>query len=281
MNHPGMTVSELWRYPMKSARGERLPAATVEPWGLAGDRRWMVIDADGSAITSRERPELILTVPRIAGAVLELEHPSVGSIAVPVPTDQLVRVDVHGNETKALHAPGADAYISAITGQSSRLVFLDDPTRRRPNPERSLPSDRVSLADAYPLLLASESSLAALNDWIAEGPRSDEGPVPMRRFRPNVVIEGSPPWEEDRWRRVRIGDVSFRAVKASDRCVMTTVDPDTASKGKEPIATLARYRRWDGKTWFAVNLIPDGTGSIHEGDALEVLDAVDSLEPQR
>ena len=276
-----MNVSELWRYPVKSARGERLPRAEVEPWGLAGDRRWMVVDDDGSAITSRERPQLILTVPTVTDAGLTLTHPAVGSVTATIPDGALVDVDVHGHPVQATHAVGADEFMSEVVDRSARLVYLDDPTRRQPNQNHSRPGDRVSLADAYPIELATEASLAALNDWIAEGPRSHEGPVPMMRFRPNVVVAGAPPWDEDRWRRVRIGALTFRAVKASDRCVLTTVDPETGDKGKEPITSLARHRRWDGKTWFAINLIPDAPGVIEEGDELEVLDAVDSSEPQR
>ena len=136
-------------------------------------------------------------------------------------------------------------------------MYLDDPTRRPTNPAYSLDGDRVSFADGYPLLLTSEESLDALNDWIAEGPRAAEGPVPMRRFRPSVVVSGAPAWAEDGWRRLRIGPVTFRAVKGCDRCVLTTVDPDTAAKGHEPLFALARHRRWDGKIWFGVNLIPD------------------------
>jgi uncharacterized protein YcbX len=275
-----VNVSELWRYPLKSARGQRMARSVVERWGLAGDRRWMVVDDDGAVITSRERPQLILTVPSVSSR-LTLEHPSAGAVTVAFPDGDPIEVFVHGHPVRATHAPDADEFVSAAAGRSARLVYLDDPTRRRPNPRYSQDEDRVSFADAYPIELACAASLAALNDWIAEGPRAHEGPVPMQRFRPNIVVTGTQPWDEDRWRRIRIGPVSFRAVKASDRCVLTTVDPDTADKGKEPITTLARHRRWDGKTWFAINLIPDSLGVIEEGDEVEVVDAVQSSEPQR
>jgi uncharacterized protein YcbX len=162
-----------------------------------------------------------------------------------------------------------------VVGEPVRLVYLDDPTRRRPNQRFALPSDRVSFADGYPLLLATTASLARLNDWIAEGPRADEGPLPMTRFRPNVVVDDTEAWEEDGWRRIRIGAAVFRVVKGCDRCVMTMTDPDTAQKSKEPIATLARYRRWDREVWFAMNIIPDTPGvEIAVGDEVEVLESV-------
>ena len=132
------------------------------------------------------------------------------------------------------------------------------------------------------MLAACLASLERLNGWIAEGPLAAQGPIKMRRFRPNVVIEGGDPFDEDRWRRLRIGAVEFRSPKGSDRCVMTTTDPDTAARGKEPIATLARHRRWDGATWFGMNLVPDTPGAvIRVGDEVEVLETAESDGPPR
>jgi uncharacterized protein YcbX len=154
-------------------------------------------------------------------------------------------------------------------------VYLDDPTRRTTDPRFSDPDDRVSFADGYPLLLATEESLAALNDAVLEASGGAHEPLPMTRFRPSIVVSGVSAWEEDDWRRIRIGDAVFRAVKGCARCVMTTVDPDTAVRGKEPIASLARVRRWDGATWFAINLIPDTADvTIRVGDELEILESV-------
>jgi hypothetical protein len=163
------------------------------------------------------------------------------------------------------------------------LVYLDDPTRRPTNPRHTLPGDRVSFADGYPLTLASEDSLAELNRLVAEGPLAHEGPVPMIRFRASVVVRGARPWDEDGWRRIRIGAAVFRVVTGCGRCVLTTTDADTAARGKEPIATLARHRNWDGKTWFAVNLVPDSPGAtITVGDEVEVLERRDPADgPQR
>ena len=129
---------------------------------------------------------------------------------------------------------------------------------------------------------STEESLAAVNDLIAVGKHADEGPLPMTRFRPSVVVRGAPAWAEDGWRRVRIGAAVFRAVKGCDRCILTLVHPDTAVRGKEPLATLARHRRWDSKTWFAMNLIPDTPGAtITVGDHVEVLESGESDGPPR
>ena len=281
-----LAVTDLYRYPVKSCRGEQRVAAPVEPWGLAGDRRWMIVDVYGDVVTAREYPRLVLVTPFLTGGGLRLTGPGGSDLTVSAPGgDELIPVTVW--QSRVLAAPAgaaADAWISAVTGEPVRLVYLDDPTRRRPNPDYSRDGDRVSFADGYPLLLTTDSSLAKLNEAIAAGPGAAEGPLPMRRFRPNVVVAGTDPWAEDSWRRLRIGEVAFRAVKGCDRCVLTTIDPDTAVKGNEPIATLARCRRWDGKVWFGVNLIPDsprGASAIRVGDPVQVLKQADADGPLR
>jgi uncharacterized protein YcbX len=278
-----LAVTDLYRYPVKSCRGEQRVALPVEPWGLAGDRRWMIVDVYGEVVTAREYPRLVLVTPNLTGGGIRLTRPGGPDLTVSAPGgDELIPVTVW--QSRLLAAPAgaaADAWFSAVTGEPVRLVYLDDPTRRRPNPDYSRDGDRVSFADGYPLLLATESSLAKLNEAIAAGPRAAEGPLPMRRFRPSVVVAGAGPWAEDGWRRLRIGEVTFRAVKGCDRCVLTTIDPDTAATGKEPIATLARTRRWDGKVWFGMNLIPDAPrpgNSIRVGDPVEVLERADRAD---
>jgi MOSC domain-containing protein len=278
-----LTVTGLARYPVKSCRGTWLTRADVEPWGLAGDRRWMLVDADGCVVTAREHPRLILVTPEPAGPVLRLRAPDREPLSIGYPDDgELVPVRVWRSELKArLAEPAAAEWFSSWLDVSVRLVYLDDPTRRHPNPAYTRPDDLVSLADAYPLLLTSTESLGALNELIAGGAYPKQGPLPMVPFRPNVVVEGAPAWTEDGWRRIRIGSVPFRVVKACDRCVLTTIDPDTATKGKEPMATLARHRQWDGNTWFGVQLVPDAIGTVQVGDAVQVVEATDSSEPLR
>ncbi len=272
-----LQLTDIWRYPVKSCRGERLSAAAVEPWGLAGDRRWMVVDVDGAPVTAREYPLMVLVTPRLGSGLITLSSPGLPDLSVPVPSgEDLVPVSVWESDLTA--APAGDeaaTWLTKVIGEPVRLVYLDDPTRRPTNPAYSDAGDRVSFADGYPLLLTSEESLDAVNGWIAEGTKAAEGPIPMGRFRPSVVVAGAPAWAEDGWRRLRIGPVTFRAVKGCDRCVMTTVDPDTAAKGHEPLFALARHRRWDNKVWFGVNLIPETLGGdavIRPGDPVEILD---------
>jgi uncharacterized protein YcbX len=281
-----ITVTRIARYPVKSCKGEPVQSAGVEPWGLAGDRRWMIVDSGGSAVTAREHPPLLLVTPRADGMVMRFARPLAPDLVLAAPpAGELLPVDVWGTRLLATTAgEQSAAWFSEVTGVPVRLVYLDDPSRRHPNPGFSQPGDVVSFADGYPLLLASEDSLVSLNDLIVAGPLADEGPMSMQRFRPNVVVAGAPAWAEDRWRRIRIGSVVFRAVKGCDRCVLTTIDPETAERGKEPIATLARYRKWDGKVWFGVNLIPDQPASgdaIRVGDPVEILAEADSEGPLR
>jgi uncharacterized protein YcbX len=274
-----IALTGLYRYPVKSCRRDELTHAEVEPWGLAGDRRWMIVDDQGSMLSAREHPRMLLVSAHLDGGGLRLATPGMADLTVKAPDGSgLTRVRIWDTPVDASPAaPEAHMWFSTVLGVPAQLVYLDDPTRRRTDPEFGQAGDRVSFADGYPLLLASTESLEALNAAIAEGPRAAEGPLPMTRFRPNLVVSGAPAWAEDGWRRMRIGNVTFRVVKGCDRCVLTMIDPETAAKTKEPIATLSRIRRWDGATWFAMNLIPDAprpSDSVRVGDPVEILDEV-------
>ena len=272
-----LSLSSIHRFPVKSCRGESVMSAVVEPWGLAGDRRWMLVDEAGEVITAREANQLVLIHPEITADGLVLTAPDLPPLEVRTPDPHLqTPVTLWSSHlTAATAGAEADVWFGKALGRTARLVYLDDPTRRPTSSGFSEPGDRVSFADGYPLLVATEESLAALNDVVVERSEGAHPPLPMTRFRPNVVIAGADPWAEDDWRRIRIGDSVFRAVKGCARCVITTIDPDTAVREKEPIASLARIRRWDGATWFGVNLVPDTPGvTIRVGDEVEVLEAV-------
>ncbi len=167
-------------------------------------------------------------------------------------------MNVFGTKVEGVPAAAdAHAWCSAFLGAGVRLVHMDDPATRRPvDPAYALPGETVSFADGYPLLVTTLASLDALNSLIAEGPHAHEGPLPMNRFRPNVVVAGTEPWAEDHWTRIAIGEVVFRAPKPSGRCVVTTTDQATAVRGREPLHTLARHRRRDGRLLFGQNLVP-------------------------
>ncbi|CAM2754667.1 MOSC N-terminal beta barrel domain-containing protein [Skermania piniformis] len=253
----------------------------VEPWGLRDDRRWALVDRDGRAVTARTHQTLLLVSARCTATGITASAAGRDDLTVPFPTGPVEPVR-HFRKTMMTVPAGrsADTWFTELLDEPVRLMYQADPRTRPVDPEFGRPDDRVSLADGYPLLLASTSSLAALNAWIATGPYAAEGPMDMRRFRPNLVVDGAPAWAEDDWRRIRIGAAEFRVVKGCNRCVLTTVDPDTAARGREPLVTLAQHRQWDRSVWFASNLIPDNPGvRLTVGDELTVLESAARRRP--
>ena len=231
----------------------------------------MLVDADGRNVTARQQPRMLLITPHPRDDGLHLTAPGAAPLDVAIPTGPAVDVRVWADKVAAV--PAADevhAWFSSALGTPLRLVYLGDPTQRPTDPAYGLDEDVVSLADGFPLLLATEESLAAV------------GELTMIRFRPNLVVAGAPAWAEDGWRRVRVGEATFRVVKGCSRCVLTTIDPDTVERGPEPLRTLAAIRRWGGKVWFGVNLVPETPGAVlRVGDPVEVLEAVVATEPRR
>ncbi|POX50433.1 MOSC domain-containing protein [Streptomyces sp. Ru71] len=262
-------------HPVKAFRSLSLREAVVEPWGLAGDRRWVLIDDGGKVVTQREQPRLALAAaePTPDGG-LRLSAPGLDPLTVPVPEPGgTVTVNIFGDKVEAVPAdPAAHDWCGSYLGASVRLVYLDDPATRRPvDPEYALPGETVSFADGYPLLVTTTASLDALNSLIARGDHAHEGPLPMNRFRPSVVVSGTEPWAEDDWSRIAIGEVEFRVAKTCGRCVVTTTDQDSAVRGKEPLRTLGRHRLIDGSLVFGQNLVPLSGGTIRVGDPVRVL----------
>jgi uncharacterized protein len=276
-------ITGLGVHPVKSTAIRPLTHAEVMPRGLADDRSWVVVDRDGVIVTAREEHRLFAVTadtPRTDPDVerdLRLTAEGLAPLALDHPrTGDRVRVRLFSQELQGLPAgEEADAWVRAAVGRDDvRLVWCDDPTRRRLNPEFSRPGDHTAYADGYPVTLASEASLRRLNDWIVEEAleRGEEppAPLPMARFRPNLVVDGDEPFAEDAWTGVTVGDVRLRLAKPTDRCVMTTIDLASLSTGKEPVRTLARHRLVDHKTLFAISLIPETTGTVRVGDPVTV-----------
>ena len=270
----GLRLASIHIYPMKAARAVDLDESLVEPWGLAGDRRWLLVDEDGRFVSQREEPSLARVVVTPLTGTISVTSAGVPGrqIAAPAAGDgaNMLKVTVWGSTVLAAAAgPAGDAWFSAYLGRPVRLVYLDDPTRRAVDPEFGRDGDVVNFADGYPLLLTSTASLDELGRWL-----SGDGaqPVPMTRFRPNAVVTGAPPWAEDHWRRIRIGAVEFRVVKPCGRCVVTTTDQITGEVGSQPLKMLGRRRRFGQQLVFGQNMIPDGPGLIRAGDLVEVLE---------
>jgi len=267
---PSAQVSELRVHPVKALHGSTCKQVEIEPWGVAGDRRWMVVDRTGTFVTQRKFPAMasITVTDGPDGLVLSAGGKQ---LVVPPPNPDAATLDVTiWRDTVRVASGGtaAAAWLSAAIGIDCRLVHMTDPRCRRVNPAYGLPADRVNLSDGFPVLLTSLASLADLN-------RRLPNPVPMSRFRTNIVAQDAEAWAEDRWRRIRIGPVVFRLVKPCQRCTVTTVDQNTGERPDrtEPLLTLSRFRRdTAGRIMFGQNLIPETTGRIGTDDRIEVLE---------
>lgn len=270
VRHPGhprhpSRLAEIHVYPLKGARGISLERADVLAGGLRHDRRFMLLDAHGDFITQRQHPRLALVstallpaedAPDGAPARLAIATPGNEPLAMPVApreTQKRRTVRIWNDDVAAVEIAGPIvAALSEHLGERCTLVYMPEDVVRPVEAPYGAPRDRVGFADAYPVLLAAQASLAELNT------RLKDAPVPMNRFRPNLVVEGGEPYAEDEYPRVRIGALTLRMPKRCSRCSVTTVDQETAAVGKEPLRTLARYRAVDHHVYFAQNLIPDG-----------------------
>ena len=265
-----MNISELSIYPIKSLKGIPLEAALVEDRGLKYDRRWMLVDENWQFITQREVPKMATVKVEVGESGLAV---SANGREFPVPlepgTGETENVKVWNSTVKSeFYSDEVNSWFSEVLGVSCRLVAMPETSKRIVSPDYAVRrfEDTVSFADGYPFLLIGEGSLADLNSRL-------ETPVPMNRFRPNFVVKGSEPFEEDSWKRVRIGATEFHIVKPCARCVITTVDQSSGKKGKEPLATLSQYRNRNGNVMFGQNLIAESAGgTVRLGDEVEVLE---------
>ncbi|MBM3852443.1 MAG: MOSC domain-containing protein [Verrucomicrobia bacterium] len=278
-----MHLSGLFIYPVKSLRGCAVGAADLDELGLVGDRRFMVVDSQGRFLTQRAHPQMTLIATSLSPDTLTLSAQGAGICSVPRVAAResapplLRRVSVWNSDGLTAEDCGdaAAEWLAACLRVKCRLVRAG-PAFHRPvlKPGRALPSDVVGFADAYPFLLISEASLSDLNQRLAAG---GEAPLPMDRFRPNLVVAGGAAYDEDTWPRVRIGSIALRAGGPCARCAVTTTDQLTATRGREPLRTLATYRR-DAEDPTDVNF---GQNFFHEskrgilrvGDPVEILAA--------
>jgi len=264
-----LLLIEIWIYPIKSLGGIRVKTAKVFEKGLKFDRRWMLIDSENNFMTQRFYPKMALFKLQIQSRwffqskfkitygkdsiSLSLNHSFISKPIKAIIWDD--QVEVYEVD------PHYSNWFSNRLGMPCKLVSFPENNSRLVDERYQINHENVSLADAYPLLLIGEQSLADLNTRL-------EMAVPMNRFRPNLVFTGGVPYEEDRWRKFSVGKNKFAAVKPCARCVLTTVNQDTAEKGIEPLATLSKYRKQDNKVLFGQNLIAINHGEIHEGDEI-------------
>jgi uncharacterized protein YcbX len=243
-------------YPIKSARGIPLEVSAVDEFGLRYDRRWMVVDESGVFLSQRSHPRLALVAPSLRGGMLQVDAPGMPTLQTPLhPKDAVAtRVTVWNDTCPATWVGDSAAqWFSEYLGCSCTLVHMPDEVVRPADPAFASAGVKVSFADAFPFLVISEESLADLNGRLTD-------PLPMNRFRPNLVVAGGGPFAEDDWHSVEIGGIRLRIVKPCARCVVTTTDQATAERGREPLRTLATYRKVDGKVMFGQNAVHENTG---------------------
>jgi uncharacterized protein YcbX len=263
-------VTGLFIYPVKSCSCVSLDRAVVGATGFELDRRWMVVGDDGRFLSQREHPRLAQVRLRVDEDRLSLEAPELPALEVMLkgeskPTSQ---VTVWNDECASVdEGKSAATWFSDHLGFSVRLVRLADDDARPLGASSAQPGDRVSFADGFPFLLISTPSLDGLNRRLSL-------PVPMDRFRPNIVVDGCEPHAEDGWHRLRIGEVVFRVAKPCARCVVTTVDQTTGERRREPLRTLSTYRTLDGQVLFGQNLVHEDRGLVRIEDPVKVLSEV-------
>ena len=272
MDHGMQTkiLSQIFIYPIKSLGGIALDTALVQERGLQYDRRWMLVDAQGQFLTQRSLAHMALLQVQVQSGELTVIHrtrPELPALAIPFETENpnRLQVTVWEDTCEAVEvSAAANAWFSRALGLPCRLVFMPDDCHRQVDLAYARPGDITSFSDGFPLLMVGEASLADLNGRLSQ-------PVPVDRFRPNLVFSGGAPFEEDTWDHFRIGLHPFRGVKPSGRCVVTTIDQQTAHKGTEPLRTLAGYRQQGHKILFGQNVLPLSPGhTLAVGDSITV-----------
>ena len=265
-------LSALYRFPLKSGKGESLPQARLDKLGLEGDRRWMLVDeASGRFLTQRADPkmsQLSALWNATGGLTLSAQGFEALDVAVPEPDTDLRGVTIWRDSLRVPDAGDAAAdWLSRFVEKPVRLVHVPLPRARTTEAGYGRDDDQVAFADGYPLLLIGQASLDDISHKVGR-------PLDMLRFRPNLVIEGSEAFAEDGWKRIRIGDVEFRVVKSCSRCILTTVDPQTGVRDeqREPLATLMTYRKQENGTMFGQNLVNDGNGVLEVGMPVTILE---------
>lgn len=263
-----ITLSSLIYYPVKSCRGHEVEAWNVERMGLERDRRLMVVTPEGEFLTQRQIAKLALIHPVLEDGILTLSAPNMDSIQIAVRTSgHSWPVNIWKSKGVQAIDQGEEAveWLSDFLNMSVRLVHIADGYKRIVSQEYAINADdHTGFADGYPILMISEESLQDLNSRL-------ETPLPMNRFRPNIVVKGCKPFAEDTWNQIQIGDVKLAIVKPCARCEVTTIDKETLERKKEPLKTLGKYRKHALGAIFGQNVIPLNSGRLKLGMNVEIL----------
>ncbi|MEO9656393.1 MOSC domain-containing protein [Marinomonas sp.] len=263
-------LSQLNIYPIKSIQGISLPSAKVALSGLVNDRHYMLIDTEGVAVTARDYPQLSLVqAEQLAEQHWQLSHPSMSEnllINGQTFSNLTLECKIWDHQVIGHHcSTEIDQWFNSILHIEVKLVYFGSSSHRFTNRKPDTP---VEFADGYPFLLTTNASLAEVNRFAAEE-------INMAQFRPNIVVDSNEAFAEDTWKRIKIGEVIFENVKPCERCIFTTLNPQTAERSRkgEPLKTLAKFRLSANKTIdFGINLVAENSGIINVGDSIEVLE---------
>lgn len=257
------TIASIHVYPVKSLGGIAVPEVRLTDRGLEHDRRWMLIDQDGGFLSQRECPAMacLHCAPHDTGfRVTDTRNGNTMEVPWTLEDGDRVLANVWDDEVGLLlGAPHLHRWFSEALQWPVRLAYMPDSTLRTTDPRYA--EVPVALNDAFPAMIISQASLEDLNSRL-------DTPVPMDRFRPNFVISGGAPYQEDAWKGIIIGQVRFSVVKPCARCVIITTDQRTGERSQEPLRTLAGYRSAGNKVRFGMNVTFTGRGTVRVGDAI-------------
>lgn len=265
------TISQLFIYPIKSLGGFQVTSAKLTDRGLQYDRRFMLVDSSNNFLTQREHPVMSLLQTAIEGNELIIFHKSNATDKIKLPLQPApgatIKVKVWDDECMAQYVnDGADEWLSKQLSMPCRLVYMPDAGKRLVDEQYAMNKEITSFSDGYPLLIIGQASLDDLNNRLAE-------PLPMDRFRPNIVFIGGTPYDEDTMNHVKVNGIDMFGVKLCARCTMTTINQSTAEKAKEPLKTLAGYRMKSNKIYFGQNILYKQTGQLKVGNVIAIIKA--------
>ena len=267
-----LILSEINIYPIKSLGGISLSESKVTDRGLQFDRRWMLVDGNNKFLTQRQLPEMALLKVSLKPNGLLIEHSKkLIQLFVPffsnheIATRKALRVEIWEDFCQAIEVNiECNQFFSQILNRDCKLVYMPDESRRMVDASYAFNNELTSFSDGFPILLIGEESLNELNSRLEEK-------LPMNRFRPNFVFSGGQAFEEDGWKNFKINNIDFICPKPCARCVVTSTDQQTAIVGKEPLKTLATYRKEGNKILFGQNVLNQGTGLVKVGEYISVI----------
>jgi uncharacterized protein len=268
-------VSQLYIYPVKSLGGIAKETVEITDMGLKYDRKWMLVDENNLFISQSTRPQMAVLQTAETENGIKVFHKQDPQDAIIIPFDnenaEKINVVIFEDTCDAVEVgKKQNEWFSNMLQTNCKLVYMPDDTGRLVDKRYATNEEITSFTDGYPILMIGQSSLDNLNEKLVEQ-------LPMNRFRPNIVFTGGHPYIEDEIASFEINKINFRGVKPCSRCIMTTINQQTAEKAKEPLATLATYRRKNNKVYFGQNILHQQTGFIKTGDEIKITARKESL----